>query len=187
MTENPSHLDLVSHFHAMARNNAWSNRRLLSECQSLTADEFVAPRTGFFPSLCGTLNHILTVDWYYIDALHAGGRGIQVFEPEVPFINCESLTNAQLISDQQLVCFCDALNPEALNRSIILDRGQRGRMLESCYAVLAHLFVHQIHHRGQAHAMLAGTHRKPPQLDEFFLAEDSASRDSDLKAMHMPF
>jgi uncharacterized damage-inducible protein DinB len=26
-----------------------------------------------------------------------------------------------------------------------------------------HLFAHQIHHRGQAHAMLAGTPLPPPQ------------------------
>ena len=39
-------------------------------------------------------------------------------------------------------------------------------------AILAHLFQHQIHHRGQAHAMLAGTAVPPPQLDEFFLDYD---------------
>ena len=31
-----------------------------------------------------------------------------------------------------------------------------------------HLFQHQVHHRGQAHAMLSATSVKPPQLDEFF-------------------
>jgi hypothetical protein len=30
----------------------------------------------------------------------------------------------------------------------------------------AHLFQHQIHHRGQAHAMLSGTSAAPPQLGE---------------------
>ena len=33
-----------------------------------------------------------------------------------------------------------------------------------------HLFQHQVHHRGQAHAMLSGTSVSPPQLDEFFSA-----------------
>ena len=37
---------------------------------------------------------------------------------------------------------------------------------------LAHLFNHQTHHRGQVHAMLAGTGVPPPQLDEFFLDWD---------------
>jgi uncharacterized damage-inducible protein DinB len=39
-----------------------------------------------------------------------------------------------------------------------------------------HLFQHQIHHRGQAHAMLAETAVSPPQLDEFFPVEEAPSR-----------
>jgi uncharacterized damage-inducible protein DinB len=49
--------------------------------------------------------------------------------------------------------------------------------------VLAHLFIHQIHHRGQAHAMLAGTAVKPPQLDEFFLDEDAPRHDAEFRAL----
>jgi hypothetical protein len=49
--------------------------------------------------------------------------------------------------------------------------------------VLAHLFQHDIHHRGQVHAMLAGTAVAPPQLDEFFLAQDADLRAEDLRAM----
>jgi uncharacterized damage-inducible protein DinB len=45
--------------------------------------------------------------------------------------------------------------------------------------ILAHLFQHQIHHRGQVHAMLAGTHVKPPQLDEFFCSNEAALRAQD--------
>ena len=52
------------------------------------------------------------------------------------------------------------------------DRGAAGLVPERLDAVLAHLFQHQIHHRGQAHAMLAGTDVPPPQLDEFFLDWD---------------
>ncbi len=44
--------------------------------------------------------------------------------------------------------------------------------MERIDAVLPHLFQHQIHHRGQAHAMLSSTGVAPPQLDEFFLDFD---------------
>jgi hypothetical protein len=39
-----------------------------------------------------------------------------------------------------------------------------------------HLFQHDIHHRGQAHAMLSGISVKPPQLDEFFAAGEAPLR-----------
>jgi uncharacterized damage-inducible protein DinB len=42
--------------------------------------------------------------------------------------------------------------------------------------LLLHLFQHQVHHRGQAHAMLSATTVPPPQLDEFFAAEEAPLR-----------
>ena len=55
-----------------------------------------------------------------------------------------------------------------------------GIMHENATRLLAHLFQHQIHHRGQAHAMLAGTPVKPPQLDEFFCANEAHLRAAEL-------
>jgi uncharacterized damage-inducible protein DinB len=52
--------------------------------------------------------------------------------------------------------------------------------------VLLHLFTHQIHHRGQVHAMLAGTRVKPPQLDEFFMREELPLRASELSELGLP-
>lgn len=60
--------ELAHHFATMAYNNAWANHRLLTACGKLSHADFVAPRTSFFPSLKATLNHIVTVDWYYVDA-----------------------------------------------------------------------------------------------------------------------
>ncbi len=51
--------------------------------------------------------------------------------------------------------------------------------------VLLHLFAHQIHHRGQVHAMLSGTSCAPPQLDEFLMAEDAQRRRAELHALNL--
>jgi len=55
------------------------------------------------------------------------------------------------------------------------------RIEEPLGNVLPHLFQHQIHHRGQAHAMFAGTAVKPPQLDEFMFRADHDERASYLQ------
>ena len=44
---------------------------------------------------------------------------------------------------------------------------------------LRSMVEHQIHHRGQAHAMLAGTRIAPPQLDEFFCTGEAHLRAQD--------
>jgi uncharacterized damage-inducible protein DinB len=64
----------VEHLLAMARNNAWANHRLHEACAGLSAEDYKARRTSFFPSIHLPLNHILLVDWYYLDALDNGGR-----------------------------------------------------------------------------------------------------------------
>jgi uncharacterized damage-inducible protein DinB len=177
---------LAHHFYAMACNNAWSNHRLLAACSRLTQDDFVATRTSFFPSLKATLNHNLTVDWYYVDAIERSFRGQppnlesgRFYEPEEPFDTCTALSSAQHEVDRRLIAACAALTDADLARPIAVPR-RAGVMQEPAPRLFAHLFQHQIHHRGQAHAMLAGTSVKPPQLDEFFCANEAHLRAAEL-------
>ena len=170
---------LLAHLRAMARNNLWSNDRLLRACAQLSREELYAPRVSFFPSLMLTLNHILRVDTYYLGELEATGRGLAAWAAARIGEHSEiaALAEAQLASDRLLVAYCDALGEAALARPVRMDRGDgEGVFVEPLPALLAHLFVHQTHHRGQAHAMLAGTRIPPPQLDEYFLRYDEARR-----------
>jgi uncharacterized damage-inducible protein DinB len=59
---------LVQSYRAFAYNNAWANRRLLGACAELSQREFEIERTGSFPSLQRTLNHIYVIDLFYVDA-----------------------------------------------------------------------------------------------------------------------
>ncbi|HEV7369056.1 DinB family protein [Arenibaculum sp.] len=162
---------------AFARNNAWSNHRLLEACGRLSADALAAPRTGFFPSIRLTLDHILGVDRFYLDAL----EGRRTAAAELP--DFTALAEAQRVSDRRLIAFCDALDEAGIEAEVTLARADGRRSVERAGAVLMHLFVHQIHHRGQVHAMLSGTPVPPPQLDEFLLREDAARRAADLAAL----
>jgi len=177
---------LAHHFYTMACNNAWSNHRLLAACAQLPQAEFVARRVSFFPSLKATLNHILTVDWYYVDALERAQRGepvntkpAQFFTPEEPFATCAEISVEQHAVDRRLIDCCAPLTDADLARPVGVMR-RTGVQTETTTRLLAHLFQHQIHHRGQAHAMLAGTSVKPPQLDEFFCANEAHLRAQEL-------
>jgi len=165
----------------LAINNALANYRLAKAVARLSQAEFEAPRTGFFPSLKATLNHILVIDWFYIDALRGGALGPKAWENEMPFDTVDALYAAQRTSDLDLVAFCKGLVPEALAAPVAIHRQNRVQT-ERCDDVLSHLFAHQIHHRGQAHTMLAGTSVPPPQLDEFIVAGDARFRNQELAA-----
>ena len=176
----------VAHFVAMARNNAWANHRLLSACEALTAAEFAASRTGFFPSLRATLNHILDVDLYYVTALEGGDALRRYDEPDSDYPDARSLRLVQTALDKRLIAFCERQTDASLARDCVLPRPNRKPPPTKIAAVLEHLFQHDIHHRGQVHAMLSSTHVKPPQLDEFFLAGEQDLRRDELRALGLP-
>jgi uncharacterized damage-inducible protein DinB len=177
---------LSHHLATMAYNNAWSNLRLLTACGKLSQDDFIARRVSFFPSIKATLNHIVTVDWYYIDALERAFARREpnleperFYDPEEPFDTCAELTAAQRDADRRLIAVCTALTDTQLDTPVPVKR-RIGLQTEPATRLLAHLFQHQIHHRGQAHAMLAGTSVAPPQLDEFFCANEAHLRAAEL-------
>ena len=182
----PTPHPLSHHLATMAHNNAWSNHRLLTACAQLSPVEFAAPRTGFFPSIRATLNHIVTVDRFYVDALEREARGepphpdyvSSFFTPREPFAACAPLQVAQRAVDRRLVDYCLALRDDELAREVTILR-RDGPQSETRLRLLNHVFQHQTHHRGQVHAMLSGTPVAPPQLDEFFCAMDASLREQE--------
>ena len=173
---------IVETYRAMAFNNAWANHRLLAACARLTHAEFEAARTGFFPSIKATLNHILIVDWFYVDGLEGGWLGPKAWADRLPCASVADLQREQAAVDRRLIAVCEALTEQALGAHVRLNRDTRVQT-ERRDRLLLHVFQHQIHHRGQAHAMLSGTRVKPPQLDEFFSAGEASLRASEFAAL----
>lgn len=162
-------------FRTMACNNAWANHRLLTACLALSPDEFTAKRSGFFPSLRATLNHILIIDHFYVDAMEGGTLGPAAWANREPCATVAALKEAQAAVDRRLLDVVEALDGAGLQRIVSVHR-QTTIQRERMDRLLLHLFQHQVHHRGQAHAMLSGTSVSPPQLDEFFPAGEAPLR-----------
>ena len=175
---------LSHHLLTMAYQNAWANYRLAGAWSQLSQDELTAPRVSFFPSLRGTLNHILTCDWFYVDALERELRGDDphpdcniYFRHDEPCSTAAELKREQALVDRRLIAYCEQMRDADLGKIVTIDRDTPQH--DSRLRLLSHLFEHQIHHRGQVHAMLSGTPVKPPQLDEFFCAGESGLRAAD--------
>jgi uncharacterized damage-inducible protein DinB len=164
-----------------ARANRLANRRLHEAMAVLSREDFHAPRTSFFPSLALTLNHILAIDIYYIDALEGTEGMAERYEGFVPASTIGDLAERQRASDERLIAAVERLSDAAA--PVAMDRGG-GRVQRDVAAhVLAHLYMHQTHHRGQVHAMLAGTAVAPPQLDEFLMPSDAPLREADMRKL----
>ena len=168
-------MDAVLPYRAMAYNNGWANHRLLAASLRLSQADFTAPRTGFFPSLRATLNHILIIDRFYIDAMEGGTLGPAAWANREPCETAILLREAQSEMDRRLIAIVEHLDNAGLERVVNVHRGDHVQH-ERMDRLLLHLFQHQTHHRGQAHAMLSATNIAPPQLDEFFAAGEAPLR-----------
>ena len=173
---------LVGTFRAMAYNNAWANHRLLAACAALSQVELDAPRNSFFPSIKATLNHILIIDWFYVDSLEGGSLGPRAYADPLPCATAAALQGEQAAVDRRLIAVCEDLSEASLSGEVRVNRDSRIQ-IERRDRLLLHLLQHQVHHRGQVHAMLAATSVKPPQLDEFFSASEAPLRAAEIATL----
>ncbi len=173
---------LAAHFRHMAANNRWSNARLHAACAGLPADEYFRDRGAFFGSIHATLSHITVIDEWYLAGLEEK-RAEHVDYGVVAHATLAEVTRAQEEADARLLAFCDTITPSRLGAVAQWSDADGEVHAEPVHLVLAHLFVHQIHHRGQIHDLLLQAGIAPPQLDEFFLGADASRRAEELRQL----
>jgi uncharacterized damage-inducible protein DinB len=155
---------MKAHFERMARYNRWANRQLYGAVAQLDGAEFHAPRSGFFPSIAKTLNHLVVTDRIWLERFNGGFRPHRTLD-EMPYENLPALTAAREAEDQRLIAFFKALTQERIDATFDYQNMAGDARSQPMSLVLTHIFNHQTHHRGQAHAMLSSTRVAPPSLD----------------------
>ena len=166
-----------------AHGNRLANHRLHTAMAALSPADLHATRTSFFPTLMATLNHILWVDRYYIDVLHAAPDARERGLAFVPEATLGGLAECQRLSDERLLRWLVAADDHALDATVHMPRPQGRVQTDAAAHMLQHLFMHQTHHRGQAHAMLSGTPLPPPALDEFLMPSEPHLRTAEMAAL----
>jgi uncharacterized damage-inducible protein DinB len=142
-----------THFVMMAKYNAWANARLFRMAGALRDDLYRKQVGAYFKSLHGTLNHLLVADRIWMRRLT--GEGDQPDKlSAILFDDLPSLHAARVEEDSRIVGFVRGLEErdfeEVCDYRTLNGTPQRQRRRE----ILAHLFNHETHHRGQAHAIL---------------------------------
>lgn len=166
-------------FRKLALANRLANARLHRACAALPVADLTAPRSAFFGSIQATLNHILLVDRFYLNALERHPLNRPALDEARACPDLATLALWQAAQDDRLIDHVDSLHPAALTDVVAVDRGERVQH-DRRDDLLSHLFQHQTHHRGQVHGLLSATAVPPPQLDEFIVGDDAAARGADM-------
>ena len=162
---------MKANFRRMAAYNRWANARLYEAVGKLSPEEFAAPRSGFFPSLLKTLNHILVGDTVWMGRLEDTGSSIKSLD-QILHTEFGALQAARSAMDNRIVAYVEAVAPARLEEDLVYRTVAGDPMRTNVTQVLAHFFNHQTHHRGQAHAMLSSTTVAPPVMDLIYFLRD---------------
>jgi uncharacterized damage-inducible protein DinB len=160
------------HFQRMAAYNRWANAQLYDAVGKLPPAEIEAPRSGFFPSLLKTLNHILVGDTIWMGRLDGTGSPGVTRLDQILHAEFAALRQARTATDERIIAFVDRIDPPWLEQDLHYRTVAGAPMTTQVGQTLTHFFNHQTHHRGQAHAMLSSTDVAPPVLDLIYFLRD---------------
>ena len=142
-----------THFALLARYNEWANARLYKMAGALPEEAYRRSVGAYFGSLHGTLNHLLTADQIWMCRLTGSGE----HPAKLNAIVCEdlpSLRTARQREDERILGFVEQLEEAQLEQPWDYRTLNGTPQRQPLGQILAHLFNHQTHHRGQAHAIL---------------------------------
>ena len=146
---------MKAHYSAFARYNAWANRRLYDAAAELSDEEYRADRGAFFKSIHATLNHIVYGDLAFLSRFT--GDPPQVPELDVDlYADFAALHAARLSLDQRLCDWTGTLQDDWLELPLTYTSKVDGRRRTvPRWVLVAHVFNHQTHHRGQVTTLLS--------------------------------
>ncbi len=154
------------HFRMLAAYNRWANERIYACAAQLSPAALAEQRGAFFGSLLGTLNHLLVADRIWMSRLEGTSpQGTRL--DEILHEDLAGLQTARRAEDERIVAFVGSLAEAAFDAALAYATTSGVAYRQPLHQILAHLFNHQTHHRGQAHHLigLALGRDRTPVLD----------------------
>jgi uncharacterized damage-inducible protein DinB len=167
---------------ALARYNRWMNDKLYALAATLSDEARKRDSGAFFKSIHGTFNHLLLADRVWLARFTGaaapdgfmGPGGIRSLDQEL-YIDFEELRRERALTDDELSAWVSGLTSERLAAPLVYKR--RGQKIESpLWWVVAHVFNHQTHHRGQITTLLTQQGHDPGSTDLFAMLHEEAAR-----------
>lgn len=153
------------HFEQFAGYNRWANARLYQAALALDEAAYGRDIGLFFRSLSGTLNHLLVADRIWMKRLTGAGEAPSRLDSTI-HADRRELARARAAEDDRIVAYVAGLDEAALTGLLEYKTTSGTPFTQQRSHILAHLFNHQTHHRGQAHTALSIlTGSEPPVLD----------------------
>jgi len=149
-----------------AEYNQLMNQRLYGACAQLSDEALKQDRGAFFKSVLGTLNHILVGDiiWLKRFSEHPSSKSnlqyvSKFVKPEsldsILFDDLETLKLERTKIDRIIIQWINDLSETDIDDTISYKNMAGVSFRKEFSSLISHLFLHQVHHRGQATTLLS--------------------------------
>ena len=157
---------------AMGAYNAEMNRRLYEAAGRLSDADRRVSHGAFWDSIHGTFNHLLWADRMWMSRFDGWERPVLVLKESHTLIESwKELDAARTTADQRIITWAQGLTPDWLQADQTWFSGAVQREVRRPRTLLlAHMFNHQTHHRGQIHAMLTAAGQETGDTDLWAIA-----------------
>lgn len=150
----------------LAEYNQLMNRRQYEASANLSEADLCDNKGAFFKSVLGTLNHILVGDiiWLQRFATHPSSQKALSYlrdleKPEsldaILFIEFDELKKERKKVDQIIIDWVNQLSDLDLSTCITYTNMAGDSFSKPFSSLITHLFLHQVHHRGQVTTLLS--------------------------------
>jgi len=160
---------------ALSAYNAEMNRRVYSAAARLSDEDRKLDRGAFFGSIHGTLNHLLWADAAWMSRFAGSPMPGEKPEQGNPiFGDFGEMQARRARIDADIGAWAADLTDAWLAGDLTWYSGMLKReMTGPKTALIIHMFNHQTHHRGQAHALLTAAGEDPGGTDIAFILPPS--------------
>ncbi|ESY25351.1 MULTISPECIES: DinB family protein [unclassified Mesorhizobium] len=167
---------MKQHFMMFAAYNQWANGRIYDAVAALDEEEFNRDVGAFFGSMMGTLNHLLATDRIWMKRFTGEGDAPTKLDA-ILHRALPGLRLAREAEDRRIADWVGGLSDKALSgRFSYMTVSDMRTVSQRLAPALSHVFNHQTHHRGQAHAILTILGRPSVQLDLAFFQRTDEGR-----------
>jgi uncharacterized damage-inducible protein DinB len=139
----------------MAQYNAWMNDKLYATAAQLSEDDLHSDRGAFFGSVYLTLNHIAYADLAFLSRFTGDPPAVPPLGVDL-FGDFAALRAERQRLDRRLLAWTAGLDADWLRSpQTYTSRVDGSTRTVARWVLLAHLFNHQAHHRGQITTLLS--------------------------------
>lgn len=159
-------MSMLNQFQLFSEYNRLMNERLYDSASHLSDDDLSRDRGAFFKSVIGTLNHILVGDiiWLKRFSTHPSSEKVLSYVSNMDkpksldtllYCDLHSLRDERVRIDNVIIQWIHSLSERDIEDSITYENMAGMCFKKPFSSLISHLFLHQVHHRGQVTALVS--------------------------------